>query len=166
MLCFFFRHNFNKSLFKNIFLVSSHSRPSRLVRAPPNRHFPLHLLLSVCAHSYQLAPQLQPHLRRRLFPKFSTPNRHLRLSSLKKVFPFSIPVHASVLCWFTLVKRNLNAQSSPICRFPPYIKQNSSRHNENARSAICLYWGCYLKTWICGYYLQGIQNKLSRPEIH
>ena len=34
-LRFFFRHNFNRSLCKNIFLVSSHSRPLPLVRAPP-----------------------------------------------------------------------------------------------------------------------------------
>ena len=32
---FFFRHNFNRSLCKNIFLVSSYSRPLPLVRAPP-----------------------------------------------------------------------------------------------------------------------------------
>ena len=35
MLCFFFWRNFNKSLWKNIFLVSSHSNTSTLVRAPP-----------------------------------------------------------------------------------------------------------------------------------
>ena len=34
-LPFFFRHNCNKSLWKNIFSVSSHSQPSPLVRAPP-----------------------------------------------------------------------------------------------------------------------------------
>ena len=32
---FFFRHNFTRSLCKNIFLVSSHLRPLPLVRAPP-----------------------------------------------------------------------------------------------------------------------------------
>ena len=30
---------------------------------PPNRHFSLHLTLSICVHSYQPPPQLQPHLR-------------------------------------------------------------------------------------------------------
>ena len=35
IFCFFFRHNCNKSLCKNIILVSSHSCTSPLVRAPP-----------------------------------------------------------------------------------------------------------------------------------
>ena len=35
IFCLFFRHNCNKSLWKNIFLVSSHLCTSLLVRAPP-----------------------------------------------------------------------------------------------------------------------------------
>ena len=35
IFCFFFRHNCNKSLWKNIFLVRSQSHTSPLVSAPP-----------------------------------------------------------------------------------------------------------------------------------
>ena len=49
MFCFLFRHNCNKPLFKNIFLVSSHSCPSPLVRAPPRLTlFPSHTTFHVC----------------------------------------------------------------------------------------------------------------------
>ena len=34
-IAFFFGHNFKRSLYKNIFLVSPHSRPLPLVRVPP-----------------------------------------------------------------------------------------------------------------------------------
>ena len=43
----------------------------------PNWHFPLHLPLSVCVHSYQPAPKLQPHFHGRQFPMLSTPDQHL-----------------------------------------------------------------------------------------
>ena len=48
----FIRHNFNKSLWKNIFLSSSHSRPSPLVRAPP------HLTLFPLPNTFLLCPFL------------------------------------------------------------------------------------------------------------
>ena len=49
---FFFRHNFNKSLYKNIFLVSLHSRPLPLIRAPPQ------LTLFISPNTFYLCPIL------------------------------------------------------------------------------------------------------------
>ena len=72
-LPFFFRHNCNKSLWKNTFLVSLLSQPSPLVCAPPQLSL-FHLANSF----YPLAPQLLYHLRGRLFPTHSTPDLHLR----------------------------------------------------------------------------------------
>ena len=46
-LPFFFRHNCNKSLWKNIFLVSLHSRTSSLVHVPPQ--LPLSPSHNTCA---------------------------------------------------------------------------------------------------------------------
>ena len=47
MLCFFFRHNCNKSLWENIFSVISHSCTTPLVRAPPQ--LPLFPSFTTCA---------------------------------------------------------------------------------------------------------------------
>ena len=45
----FIRHNFNKSLWRSIFLAISHSRPSPLVRAPPHLTiFPLPTTFLLC----------------------------------------------------------------------------------------------------------------------
>ena len=40
VIYFFFRHNFNRSIYNNIFLVSLHSRPLPLLRAPPQLTLP------------------------------------------------------------------------------------------------------------------------------
>ena len=64
MMCFFFRNNFNKSLCKNMFLVSLYSRPSPLVRAPPQLKFPpspttLRLFLFLSTGPLTVAPFTQ-----------------------------------------------------------------------------------------------------------
>ena len=61
MLCFFFRHNFNRLLCMNIFFMSSHSRPLSLVCAPPQlKLFPspatFHMFPFLSASPSNLAP--------------------------------------------------------------------------------------------------------------
>ena len=100
---FFFRHNFNISLRKNIFLVSSHSRPLPLVCAPPQ------LTLYPSPTTFRLCPFLSASPSTAApFARYTISNAfNARLTSCiicaEEGFPFLIPIYASVHWKFPLV---------------------------------------------------------------
>ena len=103
MLWFFFRQNFNRSLCKNIFLVSSHSCPLPLVRAPP------HLTLSPSPNTLLLCPFLSyspstasPFVCYTISNAFNSRSTSWIILADEGV-PFLIPIYASVLWRFPLV---------------------------------------------------------------
>ena len=147
----FIWHDFNRSLWKNIFWWVSTRDPHLWSVHLHNWHFSLYLPDSFCAHFYQWALQLQPHFHGTQFPTLSTPDRHLGWSSPNKVALIMHPTNASSLGRFPLVLRNWSTISFPPQWFPPRLQWNYSKHNENANFSRCLYWGYYLTAWTRGY---------------
>ena len=138
---FFFRHNFNKSLCKNIFLVSLHSRPSPLVCEPlqltlfpsPTTFFLCPLISSIYSTEY-------PFSRKTIFNAFK--DRSISLIILAEegvpIFDSHIPF-SPLVTYFGVEKRKPIIISSFLVP-SPYLKmvQDAMKQKECKMSLLRL----------------------------
>ena len=165
MLCFLFRHNFNKSMCKNIYFVSLNSPPSPLVRIPHQlTPYPSPNTFRLCPFLSSSPSTASPFARKTTYNAFNTITRSSKVLAEEGVpiFDYHIRLIPMVIYFGVDNLKQIILSSSLV----PSPSKKFSRRNKNTRGARCLYWGYYLKARVWGYCLQGVQHKVSHPEIH
>ena len=120
----FIRHNFNKSLWKSIFLANLHSQPSPLVRAPPYLTiFPLPTTFLLCPFLSESPSNAAP------FSRYTISNAFNARSTFRMILAEEgVPIFESYKRFsprtisLGIEKLNHNFLSSSVVSFPSMIE--------------------------------------------
>ena len=120
----FIRHNFNKSLWKSIFLASSHSRPSPLVHAPPQLTLsPLYTTLLLCTYIPASPSTAAPFSRYKISNAFNARSTSWMILAEEGVPIFESHKHFSPWAIFLGVEKlKHNFLTSSVVFFPSMIE--------------------------------------------